>query len=85
MLPPSTAFWVAAARRLVEFFGGYVDYNDCDCSERDYVVPDRPDIQHAEDGEQWEHFQARKLAVTPLSKEEIEKAAEYSSYRVTHA
>lgn len=34
--PRSTPFWCAVAHRLVEFFGGEVDYNDCDDSSCDF-------------------------------------------------
>ena len=52
MSPPSTAFWIAIGKGLVDFFGGKLDYNDCDEKDVDYRKPARKDI-HAEDGDEW--------------------------------
>lgn len=64
---------IAIASALVSFFGGSADFNDCDDSEDDFVVPERTDI-HAEDGKEWHDLQARLLAVRPLSADELDAA-----------
>ena len=79
MLPPSTPFWVAIAKRLVDFFGGSVDYGDADDSEQDYTRPWREDCR-AEDGAEWEAFQERKMRVTPLTLGEFEEARRVAAY-----
>src|SRR5581483_9606267 len=35
----STAFWIAVGHRLVDFFGGSIDYQDCDDVEVNYCQP----------------------------------------------
>lgn len=35
----ASAFWVALGRGLAEFYGGVVDYNDCDETEADVIYP----------------------------------------------
>lgn len=66
----STPWWCAVAKRLIDFFGGTVTYNDCGSTENDYTQPTRPDI-HATDDAPWQAFQQRIFDVTPLTKKEI--------------
>jgi hypothetical protein len=73
LMPPSTAFWVAVGWRLVEFFGGSVVYNDAEGLTPDFVRPAREDGR-VEDGPEWKAFQERKLAVPPLTVEELGEA-----------
>ena len=80
MLPPSTAWWIAAAKRLVDVFGGIVDYNDCDDHDQDYMQPIADDIS-ATQGDAWERWQERLLAVTPLTDEEIKQARIHAAYK----
>jgi hypothetical protein len=52
------------ARALVDFFGGFADFNDCDDTERDYEQPDRSDAENCpEDGAEWDALQARMWAL----------------------
>lgn len=73
MILPRTPFWIAAARRLVEFFGGVVDYNDCDSTKRDFVRKPQPDIG-ADDGAPWRALQQRLLRIAPISPADLEAA-----------
>ena len=52
LMPASTAAKIALCVGLAKFFGGIVDFNDCDSRNVDYRSPARDDI-HAEDGEPW--------------------------------
>ena len=79
LMPSSTPFWIAIGRGLVDFFGGSVDYNDCDDSDVDYQKPEQPDI-HAEDDEEWYSLQERKLAVKRITKAEIKELAKVARY-----
>lgn len=55
------------AQRLVDFFGGKVDFNDSDRIEVDYEVADKSDAHnHAEDGQDWADLQHRILHLQPL-------------------
>jgi hypothetical protein len=70
--PASTPFWVAVGRRLVDFFGGEVDYNDCDNSAVDYSVPAKSNEENCpKDGKEWDDFQERVLNLSPITKEEV--------------
>jgi len=80
MLPPSTTWWIAAAKRLVDVFGGIVDYNDCGDHDQDYMQPLADDIS-ATQGDAWERWQERLLAVTPLTDEELEQARLHAAYK----
>ena len=37
LMPPSTSWWIAAAKFLVDFYGGSADFNDCDDCAVDYA------------------------------------------------
>jgi hypothetical protein len=55
---------VAVARVLVDFFGGYADFNDCDATDRDYEQPDRSDAENCpEDGVEWDALMDRIWAL----------------------
>jgi hypothetical protein len=79
LMPRSTPWWCAVAVRLVDFFGGEVDFNDCDDSDCDYSVPWREDCS-AEDGEEWRAFQQRLMDLQPLTPEEIDAARAVAAY-----
>jgi hypothetical protein len=56
-------------RALADFFGGVLDYADCDENEADYVVADRTDDEnHPEHGEPWDRLQRRIAEVRPLTR-----------------
>lgn len=81
--PPSTAFWIAVSRGLVDFFGGKVDYQDCDESEVDYqrdyhlsLVSNCPT-----DGPEWDAFETRILNLTPITAEGLEEARTFAAYK----
>lgn len=68
----STSFWNVVGRRLVDFFGGYVDYNDCDETEVDYVVASKPiSVNAPSDGDEWYVLQDRILNITPIHKDDF--------------
>lgn len=77
--PRSTDFWIAIGRGLVDFFGGTIDYSDCDDVSVDYQRPARADI-HAEADDEWYALQNRKLAVKALTKEDLTAWREVAAY-----
>jgi hypothetical protein len=76
----STGFWIAAARGLIDFFGGWTDFNDCDDIEIDYFKQPKRDLA-AHDGAPYDAFQKRKGAVKPLTKADLAWAEQYASYK----
>lgn len=80
LMPRATAAWVAVGRRLVEFFGGSVDYNDCDGIQEDYRARPPRDDNKPENGVEWNTFQAAKAAVVPLTEAEVAAAVPLAAY-----
>ncbi len=79
LMPRCTAINIAMARELVTFFGGEVDYNDCDDSEVDFTAPEQPDLR-ANDGEAWDKFQRRMFAVKSLTKQQVAAMKKHDAY-----
>ena len=79
MMPRSTAFWIAVGKRLVIFFGGELDYNDCDNKDVDYRRKRRTDCMPS-DGKPWYRFQERILKIVPITEAEYANAAKHSAY-----
>ena len=76
--PPSTNFWVAIGKKLVDIFGGEVDYNDCDEWIRDYVNGNHGSIaeNRPSKGDEWYAFQNMLLNLKSLTQEEMSNAFE---------
>jgi hypothetical protein len=78
----STKFWITVGKKLVDFFGGYVDYNDCDDKEKDYVKKVKTKNENSpEDGKPWVKFQERIMAVEPITTEEYNKNQKFAAYQ----
>lgn len=75
---------IALAIRLAEFFGGIVDYNDCDEDgkelrfRRSRAVPNM--LADMED-EDYGRFQRALMALEPLTKKEIRAARKFAAYK----
>jgi hypothetical protein len=78
--PRSTAWWIAIMRRVVDFFGGSIDYSDCDDVDVDYSVPAKPDsVNRPTNGAEWDDLQNRILAIKPITVEEWKAEAVHAS------
>lgn len=83
MIPPSTAFWVAVMRRVVKFFGGKLDYNDCDEKRTNYSVPFKSNRENCpSDGEPWNDLNRRILAIEPITEKEWRACDKYAAYKI---
>ena len=83
MLPRSTAFWLAVMHRVVDFFGGTIDYQDCDDIEVDYTVPAKSLQENSpSDGEEWYVFQNRILEIKPITEKEWRSYDSRAAYRI---
>lgn len=79
----STSFWITVGKKLVDFFGGYVDFNDCDNKEKDYKKKVKTKSQNSpEDGKPWEKFQERIMAVEPITLAEFNANIKHAAYEV---
>jgi len=81
VLLASTASSIALGVALVNFFGGSVNFNDCDDVDVDYKQPTRSDVRSKKDSA-FINLKKRIIALQPLTEEQIlihEKKAAYKS------
>jgi hypothetical protein len=79
IMPKSTAAKIALSAALIEFFGGWADFNDGDDTHVNLYVERRSDI-HATDGEEWNHLMQRILDVQPLTETDIKQYEKWAAY-----
>jgi hypothetical protein len=78
---PSTPFWCALAKRLVDVFGGSVDFNDCDGSEEDYRADPPTEYDPlASDDTPWYVWQERQMGLKPLTKKKLKAGRRVAAY-----
>ena len=82
IMPRSTPFWIAIGRGLCKFFGGKIDYNDCDPDGINARFKGMRKDNSPEDGKPWTDFQQAKLDLKPLTMRDLEKAGKWSSYKL---
>lgn len=80
LMPRSTAFWIAMGEKLVEFFGGEQDFNDCDSKDVDLSCKKPRKSNCPSDGEPWQDFEKAMWDLEPLTEEEVFRASDYASY-----
>lgn len=80
IMPRSTGRNIALLKKLADFFGGIVDFNDCDSTEADYFVEERFDI-HGEDDAAWYRKQERFAALQPLTERDVAECVQFSAYK----
>lgn len=80
LMPRSTAFSICLGKRLVDVFGGFVDYNDCDDIDVDYSVDNNP-LRLATDGEEWDKWQKFMHSFDEITDAELESAKILSAYK----
>ena len=79
--PRSTALWIAIGIGLCKFFGGGIDYNDCDAGGINRRFPRKRKNNSPDDGKAWDLFQKEIMSIKPLSDKDLEKAEELASYK----
>jgi hypothetical protein len=73
---------IVVCKKLVDFFGGWVDYQDCDSIDVDYNVKPKSDKMNCpEDGDEWQNLQERIMAVQPITQEELDDAERHAAYK----
>ena len=65
----SSKFWITVGKELVKFFGGHIDYNDCDATNIDFsaLCPRTGGNKH-ENNPEWFAFQEELWALRPIKK-----------------
>jgi len=81
LMPPSTAWWIAAGRRLVDFFGGEVVSNDCADRPTRYVRRKPRRRNNPEGGAAWRKLYAEIWAVAPVTQAEVDDARTVAVYK----
>ena len=62
----SSKFWKVIGKGLVEFFGGFVDYDDCDDIVKDFEKEKPRSKNNSEDGKEWQLFEQDKFNLKSL-------------------
>lgn len=78
----SKPIWLAFFRKLVNFFGGKLDYSDFDDIECDHYVPPKPDSENCPNtGAEWDALQLRILELPALTEADIEAERAHAYYK----
>ena len=80
LLPRATPFWIAIGVRLVNFFGGEIDFADCDDDGRDHAALKPRATNRPSDGEPWQEMENAMYAVTPITETEYRAALQFAAY-----
>lgn len=79
--PRARADNIALGVRLVEFFGGEVDFSDSDESECDFKDDGLP-FCNADDGEEWDKLQKAMFELRPITTAEAMQYDEHAAYKL---
>lgn len=82
LMPRSTPFWLAIGIRLINHFGGLMDFNDSDAIDFDESRQENP-LNGAYDGETWRMKQEELYSLEPMTKEEVNAMNKYAAYKET--
>ena len=73
---------IVLLKRLADFFGGFVDFQDCDSVDIDYSVKFKKDkLNCPQDGDEWQDLQERIMAVQPITQDELDDAERHAAYK----
>lgn len=85
-MPTATPFWCAIGKSLVVWFGGVVQYNDCDVEKAPNVFRSRrfcPTDKYgllSEDGKSWELYRDELMKIRPLTSLELKRGRKVAAY-----
>lgn len=80
LLPKSTPFWCAVMYKVVNFFGGWILYQDCD-DEPLTFFPFQENINPV-NGEPWKDMQRRIHAIEPITEKDLEEFQKVAAYEI---
>jgi len=81
IIPRSTPFWLAIGTHLCTFFGGKIDFQDCDETDWDIKYPRPRRDNSPSDGTFWQDFQQEKWNLTPITKADIKIITPHAAYK----
>lgn len=79
--PPSTEFWIAIGTGLCKFFGGKIDYSDCDEGKWNKTFKKPRKSNSPERDEPWRKFEKAILDLKPLTIEDLLKVRKNAAYK----
>lgn len=79
--PPSTPFWVAIGIGLCDFFGGKINYNDCDDTDIDRTYKKPRTHNNPKNNDEYHKFQKQMWKLESLGIDELIMAKEHSAYK----
>lgn len=86
LYPRSNPFWCALGKKLVQFFGGSVQFNDCDSAKGKNVYRSKrhcPVDKHGltpHDGKEWNEYQKAMSEIKPLTIKDLEEVRHLTGY-----
>ena len=80
LMPRSTPFWIAIGTKLIQFFGGEIDFNDCDSKGMDLKRKKPRKWNDPSNGKSWQDLQKDMWGLKPIAKDDLVAAAKYASY-----
>ena len=84
LCPRSTPLWIAIGKKLINFFGGHMVYQDCgdwDDLENIYSQPCKSlRYNRPSDGDAWTAFQDKILSIVPLTQDDLNECKKYAAY-----
>jgi len=66
-----TRFWIAIGYKLIEFFGGHIDINDCDNKECNKRFKNPRKHNNPDDGKPYEDFEKAMRDIEPLTDKDL--------------
>lgn len=76
----STAYWISVGKRLVDYFGGIIDYCDCDDTFINYRKPIKKVRCNPQDGEEYQQLHTNLLNMKPITELELMNNDEFAAY-----
>lgn len=83
LMPRSRPDWLAVGVGLINFFGGEIDYNDCDDKDRDLFVPAKIQLARQSNDAVFDLVQRRKMELHPLTTSDVLAMTPYAAYDVS--
>ena len=82
LYPKATPFWIAIGKGLCKFFGGKIDYADCDEGGINASWKKPRKSNSPSDGRPWYAFEQAKLDLKPITKKDMIKANKWAGYKI---
>lgn len=82
LYPKATPFWIAIGKGLCKFFGGKIDYHDCDAGGINASWKKPRKCNSPEDGGAWYAFEQAKLDLKPITVKDMIKANKWAGYKI---